>query len=145
MLAVTVGVPVMAHVLAVKLRPVGREGEMAHVAPLTAPDGLIVHVMSGLKEVLRVMNAPSALGVSVQLSSSVKVVLVDPPLLLAYTVYVASSNNPVGIPQTLPLVLPKLRPDGSEGTMTHEVTAPPVTVGETVVMVRSLEMSMVDG
>ena len=49
------------------------------------------------------------------------------------------------MPQMLPLLLPKLRPDGSEGTMTHEVTAPPVTVGETVVMVRSLETSTVEG
>ena len=86
MLAVAVGVPVMVQVPAVKLRPVGREGETAQIAPLTAPDGLIVHVMSGLRDMLRVMNAPSALGVSVQFSASVKVVLVGPPLLLAYTV-----------------------------------------------------------
>ena len=84
--AVTVGVPVMVHVPLVRLMPVGKEGEMAHVAPLTAPDGLIVHVMSGLKDVLRMMNAPSALGVSVQFRPSVKVMLVDPPLLLAKTV-----------------------------------------------------------
>ena len=83
MLAVAVGVPVMVQVPAVKLRPVGREGEIAQVAPLTAPDGLIVHVMSGLRDVLRVMKAPSTLGVSVQLSPSVKVVLDEPPLLLA--------------------------------------------------------------
>ena len=86
MLAVAVGVPVTVQVPAVKLRPVGREGEIAQVAPLTAPDGLIVHVMSGLRDVLRVMKAPSTLGVSVQLSPSVKVVLDEPPLLLAYTV-----------------------------------------------------------
>ena len=86
MLAVAVGVPVMVQVPAVKLRPVGREGEIAQVAPLTAPDGLIVHVMSGLRDVLRVMKAPSTLGVSVQLRPSVKVVLDEPPLLLAYTV-----------------------------------------------------------
>jgi len=46
---------VMVHVPAVRLRPVGREGEIAQVAPLTAPDGLIVHVMSGLRDMLRVM------------------------------------------------------------------------------------------
>ena len=33
--AVTVGVPVMVHVPLVRLMPVGKEGEMAHVAPLT--------------------------------------------------------------------------------------------------------------
>ena len=37
-------------------------------------------------ELFRVMYAPSALGVSVQLRPSVKVVLVEPPLLLVKTV-----------------------------------------------------------
>jgi hypothetical protein len=33
--AVTVGVPVTVHGPVVRLMPVGNEGEMAHVAPLT--------------------------------------------------------------------------------------------------------------
>ena len=40
MVAVTVGVPVMVHVPEVKLMPVGNEGEMAHVAPVTAEEGM---------------------------------------------------------------------------------------------------------
>ena len=40
MLAVVVGVPVMVHVPAVKLRPVGREGETAQIAPVTAEEGI---------------------------------------------------------------------------------------------------------
>ena len=40
MLAVAVGVPVMVHVQAVKLRPVGREGEISQVAPVTAEEGI---------------------------------------------------------------------------------------------------------
>ena len=40
LVAVTVGVPVMAHVPAVKLRPVGREGEISQVAPVTAEEGI---------------------------------------------------------------------------------------------------------
>ena len=39
MVAVTVGVPVIVHVPEVRLMPVGNEGEMAQVAPLTAADG----------------------------------------------------------------------------------------------------------
>ena len=39
LVAVTVGVPVMAQVPAVRLRPVGREGEIEQVAPLTAAEG----------------------------------------------------------------------------------------------------------
>ena len=83
MTAVTVGVPVMVQFPLVKLRPVGNEGEVEQVAPLTAPEGLIVHVMSGLKDVLRVMKAPSAPGVSVQFMLSVNVAEVEPPELLA--------------------------------------------------------------
>ena len=40
LVAVTVGVPVMVHVPAVKLRPVGSDGEMAHVAPARAEEGM---------------------------------------------------------------------------------------------------------
>ena len=40
MVAVAVGVPVMVHVPAVKLRPVGSAGEMAQVAPVTAKEGM---------------------------------------------------------------------------------------------------------
>jgi hypothetical protein len=71
--------------------------------------------MSLAMELFRVMYAPSALGVNVQLRPSMNVVLGEPPLLLAYTVYVTFSNNPVGVPQMLPLLLPKLRLDGNEG------------------------------
>ena len=39
LVAVAVGVPVMVQVPAVKLRPVGSEGDMAQVAPETAADG----------------------------------------------------------------------------------------------------------
>ena len=37
--AVAVGVPVMVQVPPVKLKPVGSEGEMEQVAPLTSGDG----------------------------------------------------------------------------------------------------------
>ena len=40
LVAVAVGVPLMAHVPAARLSPFGREGEMAHVAPPTAVDGI---------------------------------------------------------------------------------------------------------
>ena len=82
LVAVAVGVPVMVHVPAVRLSPVGSEGDIAQVAPLTDPESHS-HVMSGLRDMLRVMKAPSTLGVSVQLRPKVHVMLVEPPLLLA--------------------------------------------------------------
>ena len=46
-----------------------------------------------------------------------------------------------GVPQMLPLVVPKDRPVGRDGEISHEVTAPPEMVGVMVVKRRLLEMS----
>ena len=45
----------------------------------------------------------------------------------------------------LPLVLPKERLEGSEGSISHDVTAPPVFVGVTVVIARSFDTSTREG
>ena len=44
----------------------------------------------------------------------------------------------VGVPEMEPVDVEKERPDGSEGEIDHEVTAPPLVVGVIVVMVASL-------
>ena len=41
----------------------------------------------------------------------------------------------VGVPEMEPVDVEKERPDGSEGEIDHDVTAPPLVVGVTVVMV----------
>ena len=44
-------------------------------------------------------------------------------------VYVLSGINEVGVPQMVPLLVPKERPLGSAGLMAHEVIVPePVSV-----------------
>ncbi len=58
-----------------------------------------------------------------------------PPVLVAVTVYDAEDVTVVGVPEIAPVVLDKVRPAGSEGDTAQEVTAPPLEVGETVVMV----------
>jgi len=58
-----------------------------------------------------------------------------PPVLVAVTMYDAEDVTVVGVPEIAPVVLDKVRPAGSEGDTDHEVTAPPLEVGETVVMV----------
>ena len=40
----------------------------------------------------------------------------------------------VGVPPIAPVDVSKVRPDGSEGVMVHEATAPPLDVGVTVVI-----------
>jgi len=40
----------------------------------------------------------------------------------------------VGVPLMAPVEVSRDKPDGSEGETDHEVTAPPVDVGVTVVM-----------
>ena len=57
-----------------------------------------------------------------------------PPVLVAVTVYDAEDVTVVGVPEIAPVVLDKVRPAGSEGETDQEVTAPPLEVGETVVI-----------
>ena len=48
----------------------------------------------------------------------------DPPLLLAQMVNVLSVINDVGVPQIVPLLVPKDRPLGRVGEIAHEVIVP---------------------
>ena len=57
-----------------------------------------------------------------------------PPVLVSVTVYTAEEVTVVGVPEIAPVVLDRVRPAGSEGDTDQEVTAPPVEVGETVVI-----------
>ena len=58
-------------------------------------------------------------------------VLVEPPELFAQMVKFDVLNNCVGIPQMVPLVVPKFRPDGKVALICQEVISPgPVRVGE---------------
>ena len=53
----------------------------------------------------------------------------DPPLLLAQIVNVLSVINEVGVPQIVPLLVPKFSPLGRAGEIAHEVIEPePVSV-----------------
>ena len=53
----------------------------------------------------------------------------EPPLLFAQIVKVLSVINEVGVPQIVPLLVPKERPLGRVGEIAHEVIAPgPVSV-----------------
>ena len=53
----------------------------------------------------------------------------EPPLLFAQIVNVLNVINEVGVPQIVPLLVPKFRPDGRAGLMAQEVIVPePVTV-----------------
>ena len=53
----------------------------------------------------------------------------EPPLLFAQIVNVLNVINEVGVPQMVPLLVPKFRPDGRLGLMAQEIIVPePVTV-----------------
>ena len=53
----------------------------------------------------------------------------EPPLLFAQIVNVSNVINEVGVPQMVPLLVPKFRPDGRLGLMAQEMIVPePVTV-----------------
>ena len=56
--------------------------------------------------------------------------LVEPPELFAQMVKFEVLNNCVGIPQIVPLLVPKFKPDGKVALMAQEVISPgPVNVG----------------
>ena len=53
----------------------------------------------------------------------------EPPLLFAQIVNVSNVINEVGVPQMVPLLVPKFRPDGRLGLIAQEMIVPePVTV-----------------
>ena len=57
-------------------------------------------------------------------------VLLEPPELFAQIVKLEVLNNCVGIPQIVPLLVPKFKPDGKVALMAQEVISPgPVRVG----------------
>ena len=57
----------------------------------------------------------------------------------------------VGVPQIVPLLVPKLRPDGRDGETEYETTVPPLDVTEVVVMavplvnVKEFVLYVIDG
>ena len=51
----------------------------------------------------------------------------------------------VGVPHMLPLVDPKERPLGRLGSISHDVTAPPLTLGVLVVIVVPFSRVMFSG
>ena len=56
--------------------------------------------------------------------------LLEPPELLAQMVKFDVLNNCVGVPQIVPLLVPKFKPDGKVALISQEVISPgPVNVG----------------
>ena len=71
---------------------------------------------------------------SASLTTIVIVVVSLPPLLVAVIVYTVELVIAVGVPLVSPVDVLREIPAGSEGDTDQEVTAPPVEVGETVVI-----------
>ena len=101
-----------------------------------APDGIappeLVGIAVGDIAVLLVKTNQSGL-YEISGASSFTVMLTvaedEPPLLLAQIVKVLSVINDVGVPQIVPLIVPKFSPLGRAGEIAHEVIAPePVSV-----------------
>ena len=73
---------------------------------------------------------------------SVSVAEAEPPELFAQIVNESDAEVKfTGVPQTLPFVVPKVRPVGKDGEISHEVIAPPEVVGVMVDKSRLLEIS----
>ena len=76
------------------------------------------------------------------------VVDLDPTELFAQIVNTSPETTTVGVPQIVPLLVSKVRPEGNEALMAHEVTLPVVPLvvmdGMTDVIARTFvpEMSL---
>ena len=69
------------------------------------------------------------------LTSIVMVAVSLPPLLTAVTVYVVEPLIIVGVPQMVPLLVPKDMPVGKDGDIDQLVTGSPVNVGVTELVI----------
>ena len=129
-----VGVPEIAPVDIENARPAGSDGEIDQL--VTAPpleDGVAVVIavpfdrVNGLP-LYTISNGAASLTVMV-----IEAVAL-PPVLFAYTVYVAEEEIAVGVPEISPFEVEKVRPAGSVGMIAQEVTAPPEADGVAVVI-----------
>ena len=115
-------------------RPAGNEGETDQ--PVIAPPlavGVTVVMAVPFVNVNEFGLNVSAEG-AMSLTSMVTVAVSLPPVLLAVTVYVADDVMAVGVPLMAPVDESSDKPAGSEGETDQEVTVPPLSVGETVVI-----------
>ena len=64
--------------------------------------------------------------------------VVDPPVLVAVTVYVAAVASAVGVPLTTPVLVLRLSPAGSDGETEYETTGPPPLLGVLLAMAAPL-------
>ena len=129
-----VGVPEIAPFDVENARPDGSVGEIDHET--TAPpleDGVAVVIAVPFDRVnglpLYAMSNGAA-SFTVMVTDAVAL----PPVLLAYTVYVVEEERAVGVPEISPFEVEKVRPAGSVGVISQEVTVPPSADGVAVVI-----------
>ena len=119
-------------------RPEGSDGETLQdtmLPPLfeTLTDVMAVPVTRFNVEGVNVMDGATSLTVKVMLNES------EPAELFAQTVYVEAEAIAVGVPQNVPLDVPKFKPAGRRPpSSSHVEISPPVLVGMTGEIAESL-------
>ena len=127
-----VGIPQIVPLFVPKFKP---EGKVALISQEVISPGPVNVGASGksLLTVLLVNSRVIGEYVSTGISSTMVMLisaLVEPPELLAQIVKFEVENNCVGIPQIVPLLVPKFRPLGRLALIAQEVISPgPVNVG----------------
>ena len=120
----------MVPVAELKVNAAPGDGEMSH--DVMAPP-LVVGPMLGLMATFLVAVI-SVVPYVTPGGASLMVMLtwaeVEPPELLAQTVYVvAVVCSTVGVPLIFPSEVPQVKPLGKDGSISQDVTVPPLTVG----------------
>ena len=134
----TVGVPLISPVDESMFSPVGRLGEIDHVA--TGPP-VELGVMVLICRLICVVSVvvPYPITGTASFTSIVTIVEALPPVLLAVTVYAVDGVIAVGVPVMAPVEADNESPVGSDGDIVQVVTVPPLYVGIAVCISEPLD------
>jgi hypothetical protein len=127
------GVPEISPSEVSNVRPAGSVGVIDQVTTAPPPVvGAIAVIETPLVKVIELVLYDTVGAAS--LTRIVTVVVALPPLLEAVTVYVVAEETADGVPEISPLEVSRDRPAGSVGEIDHEVTVPPLELGEAAVI-----------
>jgi len=123
-----VGVPLIAPVVLLKLRPAGRDGEIDQFVgappPVVGETVDIVVPLTNVSELGEYVTADGARSLTVIVKLAVSV----PPVLVAVMVKVADEVIAVGVPVMSPVDVSSDKPAGRDGETEYVTTVPPVDV-----------------
>jgi hypothetical protein len=142
--ASTLGVPEIAHVLEVRLRPEGRLGDTLQesIPPPVLPG---VWVATATPLVATRLEGENPITGAASFTVIVKVAAPVPPVFEAVIVWTVAPWTALGVPEIAQLVPERLNPAWSAGVTVQPVIAPPVLPGVWVATATPLVATRLEG